>query len=79
MVYGTPGGDQQDQWQTNFLIRHVAHGLNLQEAIDTPSFHNEHHPSSFTPRQASPGRLGLKAVFQTQPRRIFGSVATCLK
>ena len=63
MVYGTPGGDQQDQWQTNFLIRHVAHGLNLQEAIDTPSFHNEHHPSSFYPRQASPGRLVIEGRF----------------
>ena len=63
MAYGTPGGDQQDQWQTNFLIRHVTHGLNLQESIDAPSFHNEHHPSSFYPRQASPGRLVIEGRF----------------
>ena len=63
MVYGTPGGDQQDQWQTNFLLRHAVHGLNLQEAIDAPSFHNEHHPSSFYPRQASPGRLVIEGRF----------------
>jgi gamma-glutamyltranspeptidase / glutathione hydrolase len=63
MVYGTPGGDQQDQWQTNFLLRHAVHGLNLQEAIDAPSFHNEHHPSSFYPRQASPGRLVVEGRF----------------
>ena len=63
MVYGTPGGDQQDQWQTNFLLRHAVHGLNLQEAIDAPSFHNEHHPSSFYPRQASPGRLIVEGRF----------------
>jgi len=63
MVYGTPGGDQQDQWQTNFLLRHAVHGMNLQEAIDAPSFHNEHHPSSFYPRQASPGRLVIEGRF----------------
>lgn len=63
LAYGTPGGDQQDQWQTNFLLRHAVHGLNLQEAIDAPSFHNEHHPSSFYPRQASPGRLVIEGRF----------------
>jgi len=57
MAFGTPGGDQQDQWQAIFLTRHLAHGMNLQESIDAPSFHNEHHPGSFYPRAATPGRL----------------------
>jgi len=37
MAFGTPGGDQQDQWSTIFFLRHVHHGMNLQEAIDAPS------------------------------------------
>jgi gamma-glutamyltranspeptidase/glutathione hydrolase len=57
MVWGTPGGDQQDQWSTLMLLHHVDRGMNLQEAIDTPAFHSEHWPSSFWPRKANPGRL----------------------
>jgi gamma-glutamyltranspeptidase/glutathione hydrolase len=55
LAWGTPGGDQQDQWSTLFFLRHVHHGQNLQEAIDAPSFHIEHFPSSFYPRQSKPG------------------------
>lgn len=57
MVWGTPGGDQQDQWSTLLLLHHVDHGMNLQEAIDTPAFHSEHWPASFWPRVSKPGRL----------------------
>src|SRR5690606_4313618 len=39
MVFGTPGGDQQDQWSPSFFLRHVVHGMNLQEAIDAPAWH----------------------------------------
>jgi gamma-glutamyltranspeptidase/glutathione hydrolase len=63
MSYGTPGGDQQDQWQAIFLTRHLAHGMNLQESIDAPSFHNEHFPGSFYPRAAMPGRLVVEGRF----------------
>jgi gamma-glutamyltranspeptidase / glutathione hydrolase len=59
-AFGTPGGDQQDQWSLVFFLRHVHHGMNLQEAIDAPMFHSEHFPSSFYPRQASPGRLAVE-------------------
>jgi gamma-glutamyltranspeptidase/glutathione hydrolase len=37
--------------------------MNLQEAIDAPSFHNEHHPGSFYPRSATPGRLVVEGRF----------------
>ena len=57
VAFGTPGGDQQDQWQSIFFLRHAVYGLNLQEAIDTPSFHSEHFVSSFYPRGAQPGRI----------------------
>ncbi|MEO8558442.1 MAG: gamma-glutamyltransferase family protein [Rhodospirillales bacterium] len=55
LCYGTPGGDQQDQWSTQFFLRHVHAGMNLQEAIDCPAFHTEHFPISFWPRTARPG------------------------
>jgi gamma-glutamyltranspeptidase / glutathione hydrolase len=60
LAWGTPGGDQQDQWITQFFLRHVHAGLNLQEAIDAPAWHSEHFPSSFWPRTARPGVLVLE-------------------
>ena len=60
MAFGTPGGDQQEQWQMIFFLRHIHHGMNLQEAIDAPSFHTEHMPSSFWPREAKPGVVVLE-------------------
>ena len=63
MVFGTPGGDQQDQWALHVFLRHVHFGMNLQEAIDAPAFHTEHAPSSFYPRAARPGHVALEARF----------------
>jgi gamma-glutamyltranspeptidase/glutathione hydrolase len=63
MAWGTPGGDQQDQWSLNVFLRHVHFGLDLQEAIDAPEFHTTHFPSSFHPRGAEPGRLVLEGRF----------------
>jgi gamma-glutamyltranspeptidase/glutathione hydrolase len=63
MAYGTPGGEQQDQWSLIFLLRMVHHNLNIQQAIDAPSFHTEHWPSSFWPRAARPGYLKLEDRF----------------
>jgi gamma-glutamyltranspeptidase / glutathione hydrolase len=55
LAWGSPGGDQQDQWISQFFLRHVHAGMNLQEAIDAPAWHTEHFPSSFWPRTARPG------------------------
>ncbi|MGI9373976.1 MAG: gamma-glutamyltransferase family protein [Hyphomicrobiales bacterium] len=66
MAFGTPGGDQQDQWSTLMFLYHVEHGLNLQEAIDAPSFHSEHFPSSFWPRGRVPGKLVLENRFSEE-------------
>jgi gamma-glutamyltranspeptidase/glutathione hydrolase len=57
LAFGTPGGDQQDQWSLNFFLAHAVFGLNLQEAIDAPMFHSSHFPSSFYPHESHPGRL----------------------
>ncbi len=54
---GTPGGDQQDQWQLVFLLRLLAGGQELQPAIDAPMFHTNSLPSSFYPRDMTPGDL----------------------
>jgi gamma-glutamyltranspeptidase/glutathione hydrolase len=57
LSFGTPGGDQQDQWQLVFFLRYVHHKMNLQEAIDAPLFHSTHFPSSFFPRSRQPGMI----------------------
>jgi gamma-glutamyltranspeptidase / glutathione hydrolase len=57
LAWGSPGGDQQDQWTTQLFMRHVHAKMNLQEAIDAPAWHSEHFPISFWPRTARPGVL----------------------
>jgi gamma-glutamyltranspeptidase/glutathione hydrolase len=61
LAFGTPGGDQQDQWTLAFFLNHVHFGMNLQQAIDFPAFNSAHMPSSFYPREARPGRLDIEA------------------
>ena len=63
MVFGTPGGDQQDQWSPAFFLRHAVHGMNLQEAIDAPAWHVDHFPGSFWPRQTLLNRLTVESRF----------------
>jgi gamma-glutamyltranspeptidase / glutathione hydrolase len=53
-AFGTPGGDQQDQWTVPFLLRHLVGGQGLQAAIDAPTWHSTHVPSSFYPRTHVP-------------------------
>jgi gamma-glutamyltranspeptidase/glutathione hydrolase len=61
LAFGTPGGDQQDQWSLLFFLNHLTFGMNLQQAIDFPSFHSAHMPSSFYPRQAQPLALDVES------------------
>ncbi len=74
LAFGTPGGDQQDQWTVAFFLNHVLFGMNLQEAIDAPTFHNDHFPSSFYPRASQPrslaveDRVGERVVAQLRSR-----------
>lgn len=60
MAFGTPGGDQQDQWTLQFFLNHIEFEMNLQAAIDAPTFHTSHFTSSFYPRDAHPGRLHIE-------------------
>ena len=63
LAWGTPGGDQQEQWGLHVFLRHVARGLNLQEAIDAPEFHTDHLISSFYPRGFAPRSLAVESRF----------------
>ncbi|WOI30882.1 gamma-glutamyltransferase family protein [Sulfitobacter dubius] len=60
LVFGTPGGDQQDQWQLIWFLRFVHHGIDLQQGMDAPLFHTLHFQSSFFPRQALPGEMMIE-------------------
>ncbi|WP_328379277.1 gamma-glutamyltransferase [Streptomyces sp. NBC_01020] len=79
LAFGTPGGDQQDQWQLHFflavaLTATVRGGLDLQGAIDAPNWHNDSFPSSFYPRAMRPGsvtvesRIGEGAIAELRRR-----------
>ncbi|WJD97596.1 gamma-glutamyltransferase family protein [Streptomyces antimycoticus] len=66
MAFGTPGGDQQDQWSTHFFLAvalraPVRSGLDLQGAIDAPNWHQESFPSSFHPRAMTAGRVVVES------------------
>ncbi|MGE3968747.1 MAG: gamma-glutamyltransferase, partial [Dongiaceae bacterium] len=53
-------GDYQDQWSLVFFLRHVHHGMNLQQAIDAPMFQTDHLVGSFWPRGATLKSLGIE-------------------
>lgn len=61
LAFGTPGGDQQDQWQLCFWLAHTVGGLDLQAAIDAPSWHSTSFPGSFAPRGWEPGGLVVES------------------
>ena len=60
LVFGTPGGDQQDQWQLIWFLRFVHHGLDLQANMDAPLFHTMHFQSSFHPRETRAGEMVIE-------------------
>ncbi|MDB6179746.1 gamma-glutamyltransferase family protein [Paracoccus fistulariae] len=63
IAFGTPGGDQQDQWQLIWFLRYVNHGIPMQQGMDSPLFHSMHFQASFYPRDAKPGALMLEPQF----------------
>ena len=71
---GTPGGDQQDQWQLLYLLRTIVGGYTPQEAIDAPALHTTSMPGSFWPRHWEPGgavvedRLGDEVIGELERR-----------
>jgi gamma-glutamyltranspeptidase/glutathione hydrolase len=63
LAWGTPGGDQQEQWALHAFLRHVDLGLDLQAAIDAPEFHTDHLISSFFPRGFARRSLSVEERF----------------
>ncbi len=61
LAFGTPGGDQQEQWQLCFWLAHAHRGLDLQAAIDAPAWHTTAFPSSFYPRETHPGEVVVES------------------
>lgn len=66
MAFGTPGGDCQDQWAIQAFLRHVHFDLDLQAAIDAPTFHTYHLVDSFFPREYDPGHLAIEGRFSDE-------------
>jgi gamma-glutamyltranspeptidase/glutathione hydrolase len=69
MVFGTEGGDNQDQWTLQFLLNIVEFGMDLQAAADAPLFHTTHFPSSFFPHDASPLGLVVEGRISDETRK----------
>ncbi len=60
LVFGTPGGDQQDQWQLIWFLRFVHFGMELQACMDAPLFHSMHFQGSFFPREVKTGEMMIE-------------------
>lgn len=74
LAFGTPGGDQQDQWSLQFFLNRIDFKMNLQEAVDAPNFHTAHFPSSFFPHAADPGSLILEGRIPESTRSAVGNL-----
>jgi gamma-glutamyltranspeptidase / glutathione hydrolase len=68
LAFGTPGGDQQDQWSLQFLLNVVDFGMELQEALDAPTVQSTHFPGSFYPHQAQPGGVRIESRIPSEVR-----------
>jgi gamma-glutamyltranspeptidase/glutathione hydrolase len=72
LAFGTPGGDQQDQWTLQAFLAVAEFGLDLQAATEIPMFHIDHFPQSFAPRTARPGTVVIERSF---PEAVLAELA----
>ncbi|MCR2793112.1 gamma-glutamyltransferase family protein [Microbacterium sp. zg.Y625] len=74
MALGTPGGDQQEQWQLPMLLRIMVGGYTPQQAIDAATLHTTAVVDSFWPRTWTPAgvvaedRLGADVIDELTAR-----------
>ncbi len=73
LAFGSPGGDCQDQWGLQFFLNVVEFGMSLQEAVEAPTFHTAHFPSSFYPRRAEPGVVYVEGRIPEDVRKELGN------
>jgi gamma-glutamyltranspeptidase/glutathione hydrolase len=60
MVFGSMGGDQQDQWQLQFFLNRVVFGMTIQQAIEAPKLSSENFPGFFAPHDRFPNRVRIE-------------------
>ncbi len=60
MVFGSMGGDQQDQWQLQFFLNRTLFGMGVQEAIEAPKLSSEHFPGFFAPHDRFANRVRIE-------------------
>ncbi len=73
LAFGTPGGDQQDQWSLHFFLEvvmrdNVRGRLDLQGAVDAPNWHQDSFPGSFYPRSMNPGAVTMESRISAEIR-----------
>ncbi|WP_150957579.1 gamma-glutamyltransferase family protein [Microbacterium testaceum] len=74
IAIGSPGGDQQDQWQLTVLLRMLVGGYSAQQAIDAPNLNTTALIDSFWPRTWVPAgaavedRLGDEVIAALEQR-----------
>lgn len=74
IAIGSPGGDQQDQWQLTVLLRMLVGGYSAQQAIDAPNLNITALIDSFWPRTWVPAgvavedRLGEQVIVALEQR-----------
>src|SRR5215472_2287528 len=60
MVFGSMGGDQQDQWQLQFFLNCVLFKMTVQEAIEAPKLSSDHFPGFFAPHDRFPNKVRIE-------------------
>ena len=73
LTFGTPGGDQQDQWTLQFFLNTVDFEMPLQQAIEAPKFSSAHFPSTFYPHGTRPGVLRIEERIDAKVRAELAS------
>ncbi len=73
LAFGTPGGDQQDQWTLQFFLNVIDFGMPLQQAIEAPKFSSAHFPSTFYPHGTRPGVLRIEERVDEKTRAQLAS------
>ena len=51
MVYGSMGGDQQDQWMLQFFLNRAVFDMTIAESIEAAKFSSLHFPGFFAPHE----------------------------
>jgi gamma-glutamyltranspeptidase/glutathione hydrolase len=74
LAFGTPGGDQQDQWALQFFLNVVDFGMDLQAAIDAPTVHSGHFPGSFYLHRSNLGRVSIESRVPAATRETLAAL-----